>query len=550
VVGALFRRRAAPAPEALPAQGPRALAKPAPPAAAAARRRRRVTPLPFPLGPQGTGAAPDDRAPAGEQRERRPPPLISALLSLAGLPAGAAAAATTARRPRRGAVAPVAAPPPRRLRRGGAVLPPVSRSIPAGNGRDTARLLAALVSRAPGRSTPAPAATTGPRRRRPIATGTGAAAPRRQRGAVAVLVAVTLVALIGMAALVVDMGQLYSVRDALQVATDAAALAGAQELDRTEAGLERARDRVKEYAAEHIADTSDVEISDDDIHFGHWDDLSLTYTDFGTAPENPGAVNAVRVIARRESATGNPVALVLAPVVGVSQASVNTAATAVGGGPSSECGFPMVVPDCSLDQEISAGTCDYCMIYQDNNSDNAGWTTFDESGNGGPVIADLVREACTDDSGNVAIDEATGQCMGTCRRNTVGEVVQVNNGNLMSKGQNNFCPVIQDLLRRGDKNGPARPFVVRVPVLQSTPGTCDASQFSGFKTIAGYATMEIYGAKCAHSDPGVFAPAAPCQPPPSDKYIVAALRCDQQSTAGQSGGGYFGFDARHVRLVQ
>jgi hypothetical protein len=41
----------------------------------------------------------------------------------------------------------------------------------------------------------------------------------------------------------------------------------------------------------------------------------------------------------------------------------------------------------------------------------------------------------------------------------------------------------------------------------------------------------------------------PCQPPPSEKYVVASLRCDMQSTQ-PAGAGNAGTDAPHIRLVQ
>lgn len=65
-------------------------------------------------------------------------------------------------------------------------------------------------------------------------------------GAIAVIVAVAMVALMGVSALVVDAGSLYSERRTLQTAADAAALAGAQELP---ADPVRARDVALAYLA-------------------------------------------------------------------------------------------------------------------------------------------------------------------------------------------------------------------------------------------------------------------------------------------------------------
>jgi hypothetical protein len=64
-----------------------------------------------------------------------------------------------------------------------------------------------------------------------------------QRGAVAIMVGLTLVILVGMLALVVDLGHVYLVKTGLQNGADASALAGAVELDGTAAGVTRAKSR-------------------------------------------------------------------------------------------------------------------------------------------------------------------------------------------------------------------------------------------------------------------------------------------------------------------
>lgn len=63
----------------------------------------------------------------------------------------------------------------------------------------------------------------------------------RQQGAVAIIVAICLVVLIGMLGLVLDLGHLYVAKSELQNAADAAALSGAKELDGTKDGIDRAK---------------------------------------------------------------------------------------------------------------------------------------------------------------------------------------------------------------------------------------------------------------------------------------------------------------------
>lgn len=83
---------------------------------------------------------------------------------------------------------------------------------------------------------------------------------RREDGAVAVLVAVMAVALVGFAALVVDVGSLYEERRALQTAADAAALAGVQELPGDTAAAEAAARR---YVAENAGADVTVQVAID-----------------------------------------------------------------------------------------------------------------------------------------------------------------------------------------------------------------------------------------------------------------------------------------------
>lgn len=74
---------------------------------------------------------------------------------------------------------------------------------------------------------------------------------RQQQGAVAILVGITLFVLVGMLALVIDLGHLYWAKAGLQNAADAAALAGAKELDGTAAGITRAKQSALEVAREN-----------------------------------------------------------------------------------------------------------------------------------------------------------------------------------------------------------------------------------------------------------------------------------------------------------
>ena len=136
------------------------------------------------------------------------------------------------------------------------------------------------------------------------------------RGQTLILLALAIIVLFGFAALAIDVGHLYHVKDQLQVAADAAALAGAAELDGTNGTAQAdARTAAQKIAAKNFADVADVAVAafppnspgaaagqpvpvalkpaqaDGDIVVGFWD--GTTFTAGGTP------VNAIKVLARR-----------------------------------------------------------------------------------------------------------------------------------------------------------------------------------------------------------------------------------------------------------
>jgi Flp pilus assembly protein TadG len=83
---------------------------------------------------------------------------------------------------------------------------------------------------------------------------------REEKGSTAVLVALTVTALVGLAALAVDAGQLYMARTRLMTAADYAAMAGARDLPDPAA----ARAAAQQYAAANgVAAGAQVTVSDD-----------------------------------------------------------------------------------------------------------------------------------------------------------------------------------------------------------------------------------------------------------------------------------------------
>jgi Flp pilus assembly protein TadG len=140
---------------------------------------------------------------------------------------------------------------------------------------------------------------------------------KNEKGFSLVMLALSVVVLFGFGALAIDVGHLYQVKDQLQVAADAAALAGAAKLDGTsDPAQTAARSEAQRIAALNFADVATTAVpaygqshgaavgspipvalklpqSSGDIIVGNWDGTTFTPAD-GTV-----TINAVEVNARR-----------------------------------------------------------------------------------------------------------------------------------------------------------------------------------------------------------------------------------------------------------
>ncbi|MCH7527671.1 MAG: hypothetical protein IID39_09560, partial [Planctomycetes bacterium] len=137
--------------------------------------------------------------------------------------------------------------------------------------------------------------------------------------------AVLLVVLLGMAAMSVDIGFIYNSKAEMQVAVDAAALAGASGLV-DGAGVPEGRAR--DYAARHVVagepvnEAADMHVS---VTIGNWEGLA---GDFFPADEDEFVTpNAVRVDGRRDN-----LPLYFARVLGIDSSDIQRDAVAVLGG--------------------------------------------------------------------------------------------------------------------------------------------------------------------------------------------------------------------------
>jgi Flp pilus assembly protein TadG len=149
-----------------------------------------------------------------------------------------------------------------------------------------------------------------------------------ERGATIYMFALLLVGMLGLAAVVIDLGQLFTARAKLQATADASALAASSQLPSAANALTMAQT----YAGLNYPDAGTV-VATGDVQVGYWNTALTTFT----SPAPVGQENnAVQVTARRAAVNGNSVPLMLAGIFGESFWDVG--ATAIAGKTASNIG--------------------------------------------------------------------------------------------------------------------------------------------------------------------------------------------------------------------
>jgi hypothetical protein len=149
---------------------------------------------------------------------------------------------------------------------------------------------------------------------------------------VLVLMLLFMIAMLAMLAFAIDLGYVMHVKTELQRTADACALAAAANLPDKSAATATAH-----LTAVQNGWSSGVKIGDGDewhgsdldpmdVEIGRWNRDTAT---FATPTPSGYSPNAVRVTLRRTQATGNPLSLFFARVLGTSQADASASATAI-----------------------------------------------------------------------------------------------------------------------------------------------------------------------------------------------------------------------------
>ena len=217
-------------------------------------------------------------------------------------------------------------------------------------------------------------------------------------GAVAVIVGIALLMLVSFAALAIDIGHLYVVRNELQNASDAAALAGARVLYNDDGTLVNVNANQDAYdtATSNKSEKVSVDVhglQDGDVQRGHWSFATGTFTPNSSTAAvdlwnvstedldaNPDFINAVRVTTRRED---TPALSFLAGIFGKDEFILSAEAVAyvgfTGTLAAGEADMPIAICrdsllmtgnyTCSMGRMINSGS-------NIQTSETAGWTNY------------------------------------------------------------------------------------------------------------------------------------------------------------------------------
>lgn len=267
---------------------------------------------------------------------------------------------------------------------------------------------------------------------------------RHRRGGVAVIIALSMVVLMGFAALVVDLGYARLVQSQLQSAADAAAMGGAARLDGTVAGLDDARETAVAVAAMNevrkaplVLDANVGNAESGDVVLGRWDSDAGTFT----ATTDPTLVNAVRVNARDDE-----VAPLFSKVawnkdeMGVGVSSTARRGEELGAGGVSWY-LPFGLADCLFETSSDEDLVDLTFRLNPDGADNTGWTAI-----GTHPSASWAKNHLEDAVDCMNEWYETGEVSSEdCTNGEVGTTAQTNNGEVTSGLQ-----TIEDLLESSE----------------------------------------------------------------------------------------------------
>ncbi len=214
-----------------------------------------------------------------------------------------------------------------------------------------------------------------------------------QRGAIVILVAVVLIALLSFVALVIDIGYGLVTNNELQNAADAAALAGARQLGRIYEGLTATAQqnyvltssdrtaivaKMQNASQSNMAGGQSITINDSDVRIGQWNLQASSLTVTNTTPD------AVEITTRRDASANSPIPTFFARIMGVNSLDVSAKATAALTSASQilsgELSIPIGISKYWFGAQ-TGGFCGHAIRFNPTGdlTGCAGWNTFLES---------------------------------------------------------------------------------------------------------------------------------------------------------------------------
>ncbi len=228
-------------------------------------------------------------------------------------------------------------------------------------------------------------------------------AVKNRRGTVAVIIATSTIVFVGLSALAIDLSHLFVVRNELQNAADAGALAGARSLYDLNGIAVNSTANANAYnaAISNQSEKTPVEVhwkggNSGDIERGHWSFATRTFTPnasllpvslWDTSTEeldaNPNFINAIRVKTRRED---RPAASFLAGIFGFSNFVLSAEAIGYIGFVGTLEKFEVDQPIAICSQSILSSNGEYsCTVGRMINSgklvaahETGGWTDYNQ----------------------------------------------------------------------------------------------------------------------------------------------------------------------------
>jgi len=251
---------------------------------------------------------------------------------------------------------------------------------------------------------------------------------QREKGVIAILIALLLPIIIGLGAFAVDFSYRFLVRSELQNAADATALAAAACLyGRAQCGNQHAStpdwNTARQSAIDYVSKNSaeNTPLTNVAVDYGYWN-ITGTPAGLQSLPKTPGTndLAAVKVtISKNNGTNGGPVKTFLAPILGIYSKPLSATAVAVIPIPTSSginSLFPVAIKKCLYDAywdtvnqkpKIAAATnvpgfdlpqtvgepyvFKVTSSYHTNGCEAGQWTSLEKDSNSTPTILDILN---------------------------------------------------------------------------------------------------------------------------------------------------------------